>query len=809
MEGGGSFGFKTKLTKRNWHRLTEVCNVEGRSPRTLDEFHALRADAQLRQDRGRFVARWRRLVEKADGPSIENLGSSPERTAQGYGPEIRKRLEWRVSVWEPLIDELGKIGFRWTKWLDSHPPEPGDHGELARVRSACSHGLISIIEAQAARLRQSELSGALQEQRTHLAGFPQSEIVSVLQQAQDEWNVETYEESCRELARLDGLRNLYEKRLALLAKLKTTAPAWAHAIAQRAEPHHDTEPPANPTAAWRWRQWHQELERRAAISMDELQDRLYKMELEVPQLSARIIEDETWAAQCDRTGLEQQQALMGFVQTMKKVGKGTGKRAPELLRQARQLLTRARHAVPVWIMPLSRVYESFNPRETKFDVVIIDEASQSDVTALAALYLGRTHIVVGDKEQVTPDAIGQRIEDVQRLIATDLQSIPNSHLYDGQTSIYDLAESAFGGVVALREHFRCVPEIIQFSNHLSYSNTIRPLREPFSASVRPALVSQRVNGQRHGKSNEVEAEEIVSLITACLQDPAYANNESGEPTSFGVISLLGDEQADLIESKLRERLALDVFSKHRLLCGNAAQFQGDERDVVFLSMVDGPPDDGKLRLRDAGPKDLYKKRYNVAVSRARNQLWVIHSLDPDGHLKSGDLRRRLIGHARDPHALLRAMEEQGRQTESEFEKRVLERLLAAGYRVRPQWPVGAYRIDLVVDGDERRLAVECDGERWHTSEQLQSDLERQAVLQRLGWVFARIRGSLFFRDPDRAMEPVFAKLERLGIKPLGTVPEEVDPTPDIDRLRRRAEILRRDWAEETREAEEAGAGFVF
>ena len=809
MEGGGSFGFKTKLTKRNWHQLTGVCNVEGRSPRTLDEFHALRADAQLRQDRGRFVARWRRLVEKADGPSIENLGSSPERTAQGYGPEIRKRLEWRVSVWEPLIDELGKIGFRWTKWLDSHPPEPGDHGELARVRSACSHGLVSIIEAQAARLRQSELSGALQEQRTHLAGFPQSEIVSVLQQAQDEWNVETYEESCRELARLDGLRNLYEKRLALLAKLKTTAPAWAHAIAQRAEPHHDTEPAANPTAAWRWRQWHQELERRAAISMDELQDRLYKMELEVPQLSARIIEDETWAAQCDRTGLEQQQALMGFVQTMKKVGKGTGKRAPELLRQARQLLTRARHAVPVWIMPLSRVYESFNPRETKFDVVIIDEASQSDVTALAALYLGRTHIVVGDKEQVTPDAIGQRIEDVQRLIATDLQSIPNSHLYDGQTSIYDLAESAFGGVVALREHFRCVPEIIQFSNHLSYSNTIRPLREPFSASVRPALVSQRVNGQRHGKSNEVEAEEIVSLITACLQDPAYANNESGEPTSFGVISLLGDEQADLIESKLRERLALDVFSKHRLLCGNAAQFQGDERDVVFLSMVDGPPDDGKLRLRDAGPKDLYKKRYNVAVSRARNQLWVIHSLDPDGHLKSDDLRRRLIGHARDPHALLRAMEEQGRQTESEFEKRVLERLLAAGYRVRPQWPVGAYRIDLVVDGDERRLAVECDGERWHTSEQLQSDLERQAVLQRLGWVFARIRGSLFFRDPDRAMEPVFAKLERLGIKPLGTVPEEVDPTPDIDRLRRRAEILRRDWAEETREAEEAGAGFVF
>src|SRR5262249_12981197 len=256
-------------------------------------------------------------------------------------------------------------------------------------------------------------------------------------------------------------------------------------------------------------------------------------------------------------------------------------RAPELLRQARQLLASARHAVPVWIMPLSRVYESFDPRETKFDVVIIDEASQSDVTALAALYLGREHIVVGDKEQVTPDAIGQRIDEVTRLIATDLQGIPNNHLYDGQTSIYDLAETAFGGVISLREHFRCVPDIIQFSNHLSYNNSIRPLREPFSAPIRPALIPHRVQGFRSdsGKTNEVEAEEIASLLTACLADSEYEINDLGKPTTFGVISLLGEEQALLIENILRTHLAPDVFAKHRLLCGNAAQFQGDERDI--------------------------------------------------------------------------------------------------------------------------------------------------------------------------------------------------------------------------------------
>ena len=805
MEGGGSLGIRSKVTKRSWHQLIAVCKVEGRPPRTVEEFRALRAAADLKNARKRFAARWRRLVENLDGPPIESLGDLPERVAMGHAPEIRRRLEWRGTVWEPLLDEFAKVGFRWTKWLENHPPGAGDHGELARVRSAGSHGLVSIIEGRAALLRQEELQRTLLDQRTYLAGFPQSNVTSLLLQAQDEWDVEAYEESCRELARLDGLREAYERRLVLLSKLKATAPVWAQAIAQRSKPHHGPEPPGDLAAAWSWRQWYEELERRAAIPIDELQDQLHGSEDEALQLSAEIIDRETWAAQLDRTDLEHRLALIGYVQTMAKYGSGRGKRAPELLRQARKLLPTARRSVPVWIMPLNRVYESFDPKETKFDVVIIDEASQSDVTALASLYLARTHIVVGDKEQVTPDAVGQRIEDVERLIATDLQGIPNSHLYDGQTSIYDLAEAAFGGVVALREHFRCVPEIIQFSNHLSYNNAIRPLREPFSASVRPALVPQRVTGYRdsRAKTNEVEAEEVASLVTACLEDSMYTKNESGDPTSFGVISLLGDEQAYLIECKLRQSLGPDVFERHRLLCGNAAQFQGDERDIVFLSLVDGPPDDGKLPLRRAGHRDLYKKRYNVAVSRARNQLWVIHSLDPDIHLKSEDLRRRLIEHARDPQALLRAMEEGERRTESEFEKLVLERLLSAGYRVQPQWPVGAYRIDLVVEGDGHRLAVECDGERWHTSEQLQSDLERQAVLERLGWDFARIRGSLFFRDPDRAMEPVFAKLKRLDIKPLGPVDSVGSPdlAPGIERLRRRAETLRREWAESRKDAE--------
>ena len=231
-------------------------------------------DGQLDENRSRFTARWRRAVESRGGPTVESLGRSPERTAQGFAAEIQVRLDWRTSEWEPLIRELRAAGFNWESWLAAHPPVPGEHGELARVQRAGSQGLAELVEAQAARLRQAELSVALQAQRTYLAGFSPSDAAAVLLQAQDTWDAEAYEEACRELARLEGIRKIYEDRVALLGKMEATAPAWAHAISRRQPPHDAAQPPGEASAAWRWRQWHQELDRRAAVSMSALQERV-------------------------------------------------------------------------------------------------------------------------------------------------------------------------------------------------------------------------------------------------------------------------------------------------------------------------------------------------------------------------------------------------------------------------------------------------------------------------------------------------------------------------------------------------------
>src|SRR5262249_37314813 len=149
----------------------------------------------------------------------------------------------------------------------------------------------------------------------------------------------------------------------------------------------------------------------------------------------------------------------------------------------------------------------------------------------------------------------------------------------------------------------------------------------------------------------------------------------------------------------------------------------------------------------------------------RNQLWVVHSLQPEVDLKPGDLRRRLIEYAQNPLAYLQAQAQQLARAESEFERQVMKRLIDAGFLVTPQWKVGSYRIDMVVSGSGQRLAVECDGDRWHPLEKIPEDMERQAILERLGWKFIRIRGSEFFRNPVKTMKTVFARMESLGIQP--------------------------------------------
>jgi very-short-patch-repair endonuclease len=797
LQQNGNLGFVTLLTHKSWKRLLHTVTVNGAQPKLPEHLLAISKFCRVKFLRRDLSARWDRQMAPLGALPARGLGDEIEKSAVQYCVPIRDCLSWSSRAWGPIEKELKQAGFLWERFMAEQPPGVGADGELRRLQHAVTTNLLPILAARVNALlwdRNGMLLGGLREMLS-LSKRVAADSVTVadLYDAVSDCDPESYRTAYGRLLELQSLRSELARRKELLARLELAAPGWAAAVRTRAGVHAASSMPSNSSDAWTWRQLHDELENRASISLEEIQASIDRCNEELRAVTIELIDRKAWAFQAKRTSLSQRQALIGWLDTIRKIGKGTGIRAPRLRAEAARKMTECRGAVPVWVMPLSRVVENFDPRTSRFDIVVIDEASQSDVMALVALYLGASVVVVGDHEQVSPSAVGQEIAVVQNLIDQFLRGIPNAHLYDGQTSVYDLARQSFGGTIRLVEHFRCVTDIIQFSNDLSYEGEIKPLRDASRIVLRPHTVAYRVQGStRDGKVNRQEAEVVASLAAAALEQPEYQKNEFGERTSFGVVSLVGEEQALEIDRLLRGHVPPDLYERHRFLCGTPAQFQGDERDVVFLSVVDTPVG-SPLPFRD---QQMFKQRYNVAASRARDQMWVVHSLNVQSDLRSGDLRRRLIEHAQDPGALLRLLEEKEKRTESPFEREVLKRLLSAGYRVTPQWKVGSRRIDLVVEGAGKRLAVECDGDRYHPLEKLGEDMERQAILERLGWVFARIRGSVFFRDPNRAMRSVFEKLRDLEIEPgLEPVFSHIDLNSSelIDRVSRRAEEIRNEW----------------
>jgi very-short-patch-repair endonuclease len=799
LEDGGKLGSFALFTHKSWSKFIEQAKVNNARPRTSEHFHALRLLLRLKGFREDLGVRWDRQVATLGAPRSSEMGEEVEKTLMQYCDSIEACLGWQEQTWKSLQQQLQDLGFRWDKFLAEQPAVVGSEGELVRIGTAVTGTLLPILDSRFKKLKLLQLEEEFRDLKGRLKLAARvakaSKVIGQLLGAVNDENPNRYREAYERLLELKSKQADLDLRRALLAKLETAAPAWAGAIRNRAGVHGRGESPRDAASAWTWRQLNDELDRRGSVSLEALQTRSEKLREQLRRSTVELIDKRSWASQARRTTSRQRQALVGWLDTIRRIGKGHGVRVPLLRAEAARKMSECRGAVPVWVMPLSRVVENFDPRTTRFDVVIIDEASQSDVMALVALYLGQTVLVVGDHEQVSPSAVGQDLGVIQNLIYQYLRGIPNADLYDGQISIYDLARQSFGGTTCLVEHFRCVPEIIQFSNMVSYDGRIKPLRDASRVRLKPHTIAHRVSGSsRDGKVNRQEALTIASLVAAAIEQPEYKKNDAGQPLSFGVVSLVGDEQAIEIDNLIRERVSPDRYELHRVLCGNAAQFQGDERDVVFISLVD-TAERGALSLRD---QELFKQRFNVAASRARDQMWIVHSLSPNNDLKPDDLRRQLIGHAEDPALLMRALEEKEKRAQSGFEREVMKRLAAAGYRVTPHWKIGTFRIDLVVEGGGRRLAIECDGDRYYPLDKLFEDMDRQSVLERMGWIFTRIRSSEFLRSPARAMKPVFEKLQLLEISPdEGPADTQYEErfSPDVtERLLRRAEELRKNWS---------------
>lgn len=759
-------GIQRLFGSKNKTILEEYVLIDGQSISSLEDAEIFSQYLRLEMLREESALMWDRLIgfENPDKAYYKLNETYPESIAFNFVEDIIRYLNWSHYELPVIMDLITRAGFNLNEIFPENKLLSVDN-RIKRDYTTISNIVNPLCDLILINFEVDEIKNNLNSYKKSLTSEGTKSSSSIeLERAFDSYDVDLYKKSYDSILNVYNKKNIKKTRNELLDKLRDFAPEWASAIASRIGIHAKAQVPEDIDKAWTYKQYEGILDDLLDEPFAELQDQSVKLSKHYRELTGEQSKYSAWYHLVKKT--ERNPALRSSLNSwelaMKKIGKGTGKKAPRFKAEARRLMAQCQEAVPVWIMPMRQAIESFSPQDNKFDVVIVDEASQSDLTSLAVLYFAKKVIIVGDDKQVSPLGVGASDHQGNQIAeSTIAKHIPNWKLFTGNTSLYDVAKLTFSPIM-LKEHFRCVPEIIDYSNKESYDYKIKPLRAASDTNLSPAVIEYRTDGRRSetNKTNKVEAETITALIKACLE------NEEYQDKTFGVISLLGNEQARLISEMLLKEIGAKTMDDHNIICGDASQFQGDERDVIFLSMVDSNEGEGPLRKRGEGIESSTKKRYNVATSRARDQLWLVHSLDMSNDLKEGDIRRNLLEYVKNPSAYALASESVEALSDSPFEEEVAKKLLARNYKIEQQHKVGAYSIDMVILQDGRKIAIECDGERWHSGEEkVREDMERQTILERLGWEFIRIRGSEYYRNPEAAMERVFNQLSIMGITP--------------------------------------------
>ncbi|MGL4343804.1 MAG: AAA domain-containing protein [Cellulosilyticaceae bacterium] len=759
LQSGGKLSKIMLLLNPQIKTLIQASRVNNKEPETMQEFEVLIHYMVLKEQREALRARWERQMVPLGAPSVTKMEEPFEATCQKYGEAILKHLDWYKRKWLPIAKELEGYGVDVEGIMAKQDFTQRQEGPVHYLYHDVLDEVVEVLTYQIAKCEKDKAASQKEQFEKDLStkdSLKESEILTGLLEGIQTKDLALYEQSYNafEEARLK-MKHLNRQK-DLIEKLAFAAPGWAaylEAIREEdevmSEPHHIQE-------AWLWRQLVEILGKRHERTEMMIKEEIQEVERRLHYHTKQLVCDKAWLHKlvdfdANRSEI---QAIEGWKQLIVKMGAGKGKQAELLKKEARKLMPKCQKAVPVWIMPLDKVADHFDPRENKFDVVIIDEASQADVTALIALYLGKQVLIVGDDEQVSPLAVGENAEEIQRLIKTYLEAVPNHYLYSGRFSIYDLAQLSGYQPVRLREHFRCVPELIGYSNQLAYKGQIEPLRESDKV-LAPSLVTCYLpEGCEEGQINTVEAEEIVRRILACCQDEKYTHK------TFGVISLKGDKQAAYIDSLLQKEMTASAYEKRKILCGGPAHFQGDERDIIFISMVDAKNDKDTLRLMTYGTDNLYKKRYNVAMSRARDQVFVMHSFDPQIDLKEEDIRYELFEYCLNVGKEQRLGNQYFEEPLVPFEQEIKEALEARGFTIRSHGVLGNCLTGLIIEGPNRQIRLVCESEKYHEGTALEEEMGRLAVLERVGWEILYISASWYYQNPEEVLEQLIMQIHQ-------------------------------------------------
>ncbi len=461
----------------------------------------------------------------------------------------------------------------------------------------------------------------------------------------------------------------------------------------------------------------------------------------------------------------------------------------EVHKKQRHLPLRRLFAQIPWVLPRLKPCLMMSPLavstfldnpELIFDLVIFDEASQvRPHDAVCAIYRGRQLVVGGDPRQLPPTDFFNRTGDADDPLVDD----------DGMASYESLLDVCLSrGFMRkwLRWHYRSRREsLIAFSNRYFYENRLITFPSADEATGTAINFLKVTDGRFKDAINPVEAKQVANLV---LQ-----HARTTPKLSLGVIAFSQRQQERILDELeiLRRHSDLESFFDEQLeepfFVKNLENVQGDERDVIVLSVGYGPDETGKVAMR-FGPLNQQggERRLNVAVTRARRAMTLVSSMtaaDIDlsrGRSEGAKILRAFLDYAaRGPIALSDPSDNAQRETESPFEKEVGDELIRRGLNVKRQVGCGGYRIDLAITDSQQSgkylLGVECDGATYHSAATARDrDRLRQAVLEGLGWRLVRVWSSDWVRDREKQVKRILAALKE------ATNPKSTPSSPELE-----------------------------
>jgi very-short-patch-repair endonuclease len=503
-----------------------------------------------------------------------------------------------------------------------------------------------------------------------------------------------------------------------------------------------------------------------ALLFEKLQNAKANIENKV----AEVVAYRSWYYKTRQVDDKQKSALNAWLNDLINIGKGYGKNTARNIQSAIQNMQIAKGAVPIWIMQQESAI-TFFPDVTpgQFDLLIIDEASQCDISSLNLVFRCKKSIIVGDENQtsVSIDSLEFPMEKTSQVLDRYLISHPFKQQFNvnnKNNSIYTLSGVIYPNIVVLKEHFRCLPEIIGFSNTHIYNRDIIPLKTATHRQFGEPVEIQYVADDVSDESKPQIAETAIRIMENYIV--AFEKGALKQLPTMGIITLDSSNikhQNLLIRKIAGSELVKKYEDRLALLLGTSREFQGDERDVMILTITasHSQTEKGEIRPPRAVTGEEFMRIYNVAASRAKEKSILLHSIHSEAIplINPDCYRKKLLDYyitaQIKPTAISNTLTHLIRQTDAtsgNLEKEVCEWLYNNGFaeNIFPQFKVGHYKIDFGIIRNNKKLAIECDGvHSGNGTDKIKDDINRQLILERAGWRFFRVQSTEWFYNREQ------------------------------------------------------------